>query len=314
MYQEIHQLIKKYDKIIIYRHKNPDMDAVGSQMGLYYLIKENFKDSEVYVVGDTNKYVKEPVDIIEDFIYEGSLVIILDVAVSHLVSDDRFKLAKEIVVIDHHQNECDIETNHIYMDVTYSACAEYLTDIFRNLNYRFNDHIANYLYAGIITDTGRFQWMKDPVKLFNIAGFLVKEGANPTDIYNSLYVESLESRQMKTYFQSKYQYEDGLAILKNDKSVYEIYDMDTFSISRGMVNLASGIDEIKIWLNFTEEKTSDNIIGEFRSRQIPIVEIAKKYGGGGHLNACGATLKSWDEVNLIINDYKKLLEEYKNGN
>ncbi|MDD4469184.1 MAG: DHHA1 domain-containing protein, partial [Acholeplasmataceae bacterium] len=100
----------------------------------------------------------------------------------------------------------------------------------------------------------------------------------------------------------------------NDKSIYDLYDVDTFSISRGMVNLASGIDEIKIWLSFTEDKTSNNIIGEFRSRQIPIVEIAKKYGGGGHLNACGATLKSWDEVNLMIKDYKKLLEENKNGN
>ena len=314
MYQEVDNLIKQYDKIIIHRHKNPDMDAIGSQMGLYYLIKENFKDKQVYVVGDTNKYVSKPLDSIDEAVYEGSLVIILDVAVSHLVSDERYKLAKEILVIDHHQNDCDITTNHLYMDVTYSACAEYVTDIFRSLNYRFNDKVANYLYAGIVTDTGRFQWMKDPVKLFNISGFLVSQGANPTDIYNGLYVESLESRQMKTYFQSKYQYEDGLGILKNDKSIYDLYDVDTFSISRGMVNLASGIDEIKIWLSFTEDKTSNNIIGEFRSRQIPIVEIAKKYGGGGHLNACGATLKSWDEVNLMIKDYKKLLEENKNGN
>ncbi|MDD4204332.1 MAG: DHH family phosphoesterase, partial [Acholeplasmataceae bacterium] len=65
MYQEVDNLIKQYDKIIIHRHKNPDMDAIGSQMGLYYLIKENFKDKQVYVVGDTNKYVSEPLDSID---------------------------------------------------------------------------------------------------------------------------------------------------------------------------------------------------------------------------------------------------------
>lgn len=314
MYQEINELIKQYNTIIIHRHSNPDMDAIGSQMGLYYLIKENFKDKSVYVVGDTNKYVVEPVDIIEDSIYAGALVIILDVAVSHLVSDERYKLADKVLVIDHHQNDCDITSEHVYMDISYSACTEYLTDIFRSLNYQFNEKVANYFYAGIITDTGRFQWMKSPAKLFNIAGFLTDNGANPTEIYNNLYVESLESRQMKTYFQSRYQFEDGIGIMRNDKSVYAVYDVDTFTISRGMVNLASGIDEIKIWLNFTEDKQTPNIIGEFRSRGIPIVETAKKYGGGGHLNACGATLKNWEEVELIINDYKMLLKEYNNGN
>ena len=57
-----------------------------------------------------------------------------------------------------------------------------------------------------------------------------------------------------------------------------------------MVNLAAGIEEIKIWLNFTYNKASDKIIGEFRSRDIVIVDIAKKYGGGGHDYACGQHL------------------------
>ena len=63
-----------------------------------------------------------------------------------------------------------------------------------------------------------------------------------------------------------------------------------------MVNLAAGIDEISIWLNFTYDGARDIIIGEFRSRGINIVDIAKTYGGGGHEQACGASLKTWDEV------------------
>jgi len=60
-----------------------------------------------------------------------------------------------------------------------------------------------------------------------------------------------------------------------------------------MANLASGIEEIKIWLNFTYNKETDKVMGEFRSRDINIVEVAKKFGGGGHVYACGATLKGF---------------------
>ena len=72
-----------------------------------------------------------------------------------------------------------------------------------------------------------------------------------------------------------------------------------------MLGVMAGISEIEIWLNFTEDE-NDNIIGEFRSREIPIVDIAKKYGGGGHLLACGATLKNWEMVDDVINDFIKL--------
>jgi phosphoesterase RecJ-like protein len=78
-----------------------------------------------------------------------------------------------------------------------------------------------------------------------------------------------------------------------------------------MVNLAAGIEEIKIWLNFTYDIEKDIILGEFRSRGIKIVDIAKKYGGGGHEQACGASLKSWTEVDQVISDYKALLKENK---
>ena len=76
-----------------------------------------------------------------------------------------------------------------------------------------------------------------------------------------------------------------------------------------MVNIASGIEEIKIWLNFTYDKDTNKIIGEFRSRGIVIVELAKRYGGGGHNYACGASFESWEKVDEIIKEYKKLLEE-----
>jgi len=73
-----------------------------------------------------------------------------------------------------------------------------------------------------------------------------------------------------------------------------------------MLSVMSGIEEIKIWLNFTYDISKNAIIGEFRSRSIPIVDVAKKYGGGGHELACGATLDNWDIVDFVINDFVEL--------
>ena len=61
------------------------------------------------------------------------------------------------------------------------------------------------------------------------------------------------------------------------------------------------IKEIKIWANFTENEES-KVIAELRSRDIPIVDIAKKYGGGGHALACGATLTSFEQAKEMLKD------------
>lgn len=310
MYKKIESKIKKYQTIIVHRHQNPDMDAIGSQMGLYYLIKGKYPKKDIFVVGDTNKFDRDnAMQEISDSLYKDALVFIVDVAVKEMVSDERYSLGKEIIIIDHHQNGSNIENALSFIDSNYSSATEYITNIFKDLNYKFSKEAANYLYWGLVTDTGRFKWMKNPENVFLAASFLVSKGAEIESFYNWLYTEPLKMKKLRTFFESRIVYEDGIAYLKNGKDVFEKFDIDFFSVSRGMANLAAGIDEVKIWLNFTYKEDEDKVVGEFRSRGISIVEIAKKFGGGGHANACGATLKDFEEADLVIEEYKKLLRK-----
>ncbi|MDX9807730.1 MAG: bifunctional oligoribonuclease/PAP phosphatase NrnA [Acholeplasma sp.] len=311
MYEDILAKVMGYQTIIIHRHSKPDFDAIGSQVGLKEILVENFPNKHIFVVGDQNRFdMENDMQSIPDELYADALVFILDVAVKHMVSDDRYKLAKEVIVIDHHKNACDIENATLVLtDSTFSACAELITDMALELNLKINPRAASFLYAGIVTDTGRFQWMHKPERVFLIASMLTGFGAKTTELYDFLYVETLESKQMKNYFSNRFVFEDGVAYLKNDKEVFEKFDVDVFTVSRGMVNLAAGIDTIKIWLNFTYDAEKNIILGEFRSRGIKIVDIAKKYGGGGHEQACGASLQSWAQVDEVIADYKQLLKE-----
>ena len=96
MEQTILEKIKSYHTIIIHRHNRPDFDAYGSQLGLASLLKLNFTKKNVYVVGDDSSYpYPHQMDIISDETYNGALAFILDTCEMKLVSDDRYKLAKE---------------------------------------------------------------------------------------------------------------------------------------------------------------------------------------------------------------------------
>ena len=95
MFNKILALIKQYNRIIIHRHKNPDGDALGSQLGLYHAIKDTYPDKEVYIVGDmTPRYafmLTRPMDEIADELYSGALAIVLDTSAKSLISDERYE-------------------------------------------------------------------------------------------------------------------------------------------------------------------------------------------------------------------------------
>lgn len=313
MLQKLMKQIKLHDTIIIHRHNRPDLDALGSQLGLANAIKSTYPDKKVYCVGDmVNKYsFIGTMDIISDDLYNNALVIIVDVAVSQMISDLRYKLAKDVFIIDHHTNKSDVTTDYL-IDENKSSCAEYLAEILFDQNFIINKETATYLFGGIVTDSGRFQYSSTTPSTFRIAAKLLELGADMNYIYTNLYTESLAERKMKSYFSNKFiALPSGVAFLKNDKDVYDLFNVDFFTISRGMVSVMAGINEIKIWCNFTYDPSTNKVIGEFRSRGISIVDVAKKFGGGGHDEACGATLDSFLEADKVIEAYEQLLKENK---
>lgn len=303
------ELINKYENIVIFRHVRPDMDALGSQIGLKNIILDNFNNKNVYVVGDMGNFkMLGGMDVVNDDIISNSLAIIVDVAVVSLVSDNRFLNAKERYVIDHHKNDCDIDISGKHVDTDAVATTQLVTYFATSNNLHISNFAATCLYSGLITDSGRFMFSLTD-KVFETAAALLKSGADYKYVYDNLYSESLFKKQMRAYFTCKIKVNElGFAHIINEKDVYKIYDVDTFTISRGMVSVMSDIDEIKIWANFTYDRDENKILCEFRSKNIPIVDIAKKYGGGGHLLACGCTIYNRDDINNIINDFNELLK------
>ena len=75
----------------------------------------------------------------------------------------------------------------------------------------------------------------------------------------------------------------------------------------------AGIKGIDIWVNFTEDEENNVVVAEIRSNKYNINTIATKYGGGGHKGASGASLKSFEEADQMLEDLDNLILEENYG-
>lgn len=308
MYREILDRIQSYDTIVIHRHIQPDLDAYGSQFGLRELIRDNFEGKTVYVVGDDSDLdFLGSMDSIPDEVYEGALAIVVDVAGSDRVSDQRFKLAKETMVIDHHRNGTDF-ADHFHSDPDQIATSQILTDMAMQEKLSVSKEAATYLFAGLVTDSGRFLYPQTSTLTFKAATFLSERGARIQWVYENLYVEDMNFKKLKGYFINYFETtEHNVAYMKNDRRLKDRFDVSTFTVSRGMVNQMANISTIPIWANFTEDDEG-RILCELRSKQESIVHVAKKFGGGGHALACGCTVHSWEETDKVLEELDRIAE------
>ena len=310
MFEAIKKLIEDYPRIIIHRHKNPDGDALGAQMGLKRILIENYPDKEIFAVGDmTPRYTfmaTLPLDEIEDSAYEGALAILLDSATPPLICDDRYTKAAATARIDHHIF-CEKFTDVEVIDTSFESCCGMITAFAMESDWQVSAEAAKSLYTGMITDSGRFRYDCTSPQTFRLASFLIERPFNTSDIYRELYSDDIAMIQLRAKYTLKIQTTpEGVAYIYTPIDEAKSYGVDNFTLSRGMVNVMSEIRGIHSWVNFTE--TENGVLCEIRSNRYNINPVATKYGGGGHQKASGATLNDKAEAMAMLEDLKAISE------
>ena len=304
MFEKITEQIKNFSTVIIHRHKNPDGDAIGSQVGLKNIIKENYPEKKVYAVGDASRrfsFMEDSImDEIDDSLYKNALAFVLDTSASALISDERYKNAKETIRIDHHifcEKICDIEITN----TSYESCCGLITEFAIKTGLRLNPLAAKSLFTGMVTDSGRFRYDSTNSNTHRLASHLMKTKFDTGEIYSNLYVDDLEFIKLRAKFVLKINVTPyRVAYIYTPIEEAKSYGVDYFTISRGMVNTMGDIRGVDIWVNFTE--TEDGVLTEIRSSKFNINPVATKYGGGGHAKASGATLKDKAEAMSLLAD------------
>ena len=311
MFEAIKKAIEEHETVIIHRHATPDGDAMGSQVGLKHLIKENYPGKAVYTVGDgAGRYAfmaDSAMDEVPDEAYARALAIVLDTSGRTLISDSRFEKAKTTARIDHHlfiEQICQIEA----IDTSFESCCGLVAAMAQECGWRMPPLAAQSLFTGMVTDSGRFRYDSTTVRTFRMAAYLMEQGVNISEIYRPLYAADLDQVRLRAAFTQKIALtEHGVAYIYTTREEMADIKSDLFSISRGMVSLMNDIRGVDIWANFTEAE--QGVLCELRSERYNINPIAVKYGGGGHMKASGATVKDREEAMRMLSDLDKMAEE-----
>lgn len=315
MFLDIYNKIKEYDTIIIHRHNKPDGDALGSQLGLKKAILATFPNKCVKVVGDMiERYAwMGEMDEVEDALYTNALVIVCDSGAEKLISDERYKMGKFLIKIDHHIPQGEYG-DLVYVDTSRESCSGIVAEMILNTPLQLNTSAAASLFTGIVTDSGRFRYSQTNDKTLEVASNLLKYKIDTEYIYGKLYTEKLENIKLRAKLISKFKVTpDHVAYLVNTKEDVEKSGLTIFDMSRGMVNIMAGIEGVPIWANFTED-VDGVVYCEFRSNGLNINQVATMFGGGGHLQASGCSLSSLKEVKKAVNELNKVARGDSYGN
>lgn len=303
--QELVKLIEEYETIVVYRHVNPDPDALGSQIGLTNLLKTLYPKKTVLKVGTTVDNLAWLGEMDSDVSSEGALAIILDTSNLERI-DGNYHRANKIVKIDHHPLQ-DVFGDLSMIDTSYSSTSEMLVDLFKEELKRANVETLNKLYAGIIGDTGRFMYNNTTQRTLELAGYLVGLGAEAYDVNVKQSNISLTQANLIRYAYAHMQYLNEQTVTLVITYPYldsnKIDASDTYITTTALQQLEDG----KLALIAVENEDGSYRV-HLRSKSITINELAKKYHGGGHPLASGATARNLEELKQLMNDLGKLTE------
>jgi phosphoesterase RecJ-like protein len=327
-FDALKEYLSKPRSIVIITHPNPDGDAMGSSFALYnYFIQ---KKHRVWVVLPTSYaeflnwfpgmksvlvYPNHKV-FIEKSIESSDLIFCLDFNALNRINDlgtvvEKSKAKK--AVIDHHQQP-DPFPDFLYSDVKASSTAEMVYEFIQMMgdSALMNKDIATCIYAGIMTDTGSFQFPATSPRVHRITAELLEQEIDFVNIHHRINNSFSESRlrlfgfsiteRMKIF----HEYKCALIWLtKEDLQQFKIKIGDT----EGLVNYPlkiKGINMAALIADRTEQiKMSFRSVGTFDVNQL----CRKYFNGGGHINAAGGMSK--EPLEKVLEKFENILPEYK---
>ena len=313
LYKRIYKEIKKYDTIVLARHIGADPDALGSELGLKEIIKNKFPKKNVYAVGSPAskfKYIGL-LDKFEEEMYNDSLLIVLDTPDRKRIDGVDPSRFKSSIKIDHHpfvDKTCDIE----WIDDSASSASQLVLELVYNTKLELTKEAAEMLYYGIVSDTNRFLYYYTTPKTFNLVSKLIEDTKiDFTKLYESMYLRPLKEVKFQGFISTNMTVTDnGLGYMKITDDMLKEYNVDAATAGNLVTNF-NYIDEIIVWVIFTEDLANSNIRASIRSRGPIINEVATHFNGGGHIYASGARIKTFDEADLLINELDEVCKKYK---
>ena len=314
--QKILEKIKEYNKIIIFRHKRPDGDAVGSTKGLAEILRITYPDKDIRLINsdyaDYMAFLGDEDKDADDEFYADALGIVIDTGTLDRISNPKHGLCRELIKIDHHIDRTPYGDISWVEEERSSACEmiAHFYDTFRD-ELKINSQAATYIYTGMVTDSGRFRFSSVSGDTMRLAGVMLDVGIDTDTLFAHLYLKEFNSLKFQAYVYKKMRItENGVVYLHVTKKIKKKFNLTNEEASTA-VGFMDSIKGSPIWLAFIDG--DDAIRVRLRSRFVKISDIAEKYRGGGHACAAGATVYNKKEMKALINETDAHLKAFKDS-
>jgi phosphoesterase RecJ-like protein len=328
-YLRLKEVLKSPKRIGIVTHRNPDGDAFGSSLALYFYLSKLGHQVNIVSPNDCPAFLKwlpgeSEIRIFEhdlkgssDILERADVVFALDFNALHRLGEMMGSFMETInpfyVMIDHHQEPDDF-ADLTFVDPSICSTSQMVYQVIEalgNLNL-LDEQIATCLYTGILTDTGSFRFPATDSTTHRIVADLLDHGAKNSEIYRKIHdVNTYDRLQLLSRALH------NLVVLKPYKTAYITLsqnELNRHSFQRGdtegFVNYALSLKNVIFAAIFIEDKKQKIIKISFRSSgSFSVNEFARNhFSGGGHINAAGG--RSELSLAQTVEKFKELLPNY----
>ncbi len=329
IYAKLRKVLAAPFRVYILSHVNPDGDAIGSMLGLYWFLKNRGCTVGMAVPNEIPQFLawmegaeqihdfrgqKQPV---EEELGRADLIFCLDFNEPDRLGDihpvfEKCNVLK--ILIDHHPEPAGF-TDHVLSVPSASSTAELVYRLIVDLDgiESIDKTIAEGLFVGIMTDTGCFSFNSSEPETYRIVADLLAKGIEKDRIHSLVYDNFTQERMRLLGFGLL----EKMRILPEYRTAYislSLKEMERYNHlsgdTEGFVNYPFSIKDIRITALFLEKKNHVKI--SFRSKgDFPVNTFARKYfNGGGHPNAAGG--ESSESMEETLKRFEKLIARYSN--
>lgn len=301
--EKIINLIQNNHSFALFCHIDPDADALGSMNALRIVLKNMGKKVSIFCDGEVPRkisFLKIRLEKDERKIEAADVCIMMDCNSLDRIGryGELFDRAKVRAIIDHHQRDnysFDVEC----VDTSSPSTCDLLYEIFKVMNVKIDRVLALNLYAGLSSDTGCFMHPNTTQKSHQHASELIAHKFDLEDANYNMFKFKPRNylRFLKTALSKTRQYLNGKVLL----TFFDLQNYKKFSkicYESILFQIFDGIEDNEIRVRIIEEDNGVFSLSFRSNKYVNACNIAKKFGGGGHIRAAGATYRG--EIQSVI--------------
>jgi bifunctional oligoribonuclease and PAP phosphatase NrnA len=306
--EQVLDAVRTNDRFLLVTHENPDGDALGSLVAMQGVLRQLGKESVMFIGADEFPlpYEYRFFDLSDGVVHEvpddlGSRVVVfLDCGNIDRAPEALRDPGLRILNVDHHHDNTRFGTiDHVVPEA--SCTAEIVWDLMRSLGTEATPEIADALYVGLVTDTGKFMYENTGTRAHVMAAELIGAGVDVHAIYRRLYegIPFAKLRLLALALSAVRRFDDGaLTISRITRDFFAEAEAED-SYSEGIVDHLRGVSGTKVAALVRELNGGGPPRAKVSLRAadpaVDVSAIARAGGGGGHRQAAGFTTQLTDE-------------------